>query len=183
MVRLLTVEAERADPAPVKGDAVGVDLGIAVFATLSDTTEIAAPQPLKRSLHRLRRKSRALSRTKPGSRRRRKAAEALARLHRRVRNQREDMLHKLTTKLARSKSVIVVEDLAVKNLVRNHRLARAISDMGWGRFRQMLAYKTVWYGSRLIVADRYYPSSKHCSGCKTMKAELSLSERTFRCEA
>jgi putative transposase len=107
----------------------------------------------------------------------------LARAHRRVRNQRLDGLHKATTALARAKSVIVVEDLHVAGLVRNRRLARAISDQGWGEFHRQLAYKTTWYGSRLLVAPRFYPSSKRCSGCGVVRADLPLAVRVFCCLA
>ena len=114
---------------------------------------------------------------------RRKSALALARLHRRIRNQRLDFLHKLTTRLAKTKSVIVIEELSVARMVQNRRLARSIADAGWSEFRRMLAYKTTWYGSRLVVGPRFHPSSKTCSVCGFVKPSLSLAERVFRCEA
>lgn len=179
----LTVEVERPDPVPVTGPVVGVDRGITRFAVCSDGTGINNPRALERSLRRLRRRARAVSRKRPGSRNRRKAALALARCHRRVRNQRADALHKATTALAKAKSVIVVEDLHVAGMLRNRHLARAISDQGWAEFHHQLAYKTTWYGSKLLVAPRFYPSSKTCSGCRLVKATLPLSERTFHCQA
>jgi IS605 OrfB family transposase len=106
----------------------------------------------------------------------------LARAHRRIRNQRTDALHKATTALARAKSVIVVEDLHVAGMVRNRHLGRAIADQGWAEFHRQLAYKTTWYGSRLQVAPRFYPSSKTCSGCGLVKAEMSLGVRVFCCQ-
>lgn len=179
----LAVEVERPDPANQGDGVVGVDLGLKAFATLSDGTVVTPSRFLARAQRSLRRKQKALSRKQKGSHRRHKAVLAVARLHRNVRNRRRDFHHKLSTTLARTKSVVVIEDLAVKGMVRNRRLARAISDAGWGQFREMLEYKTAWYGSKLVVADRFYPSSKTCSRCGTVRTELSLSERVFRCEA
>jgi putative transposase len=122
---------------------------------------------------------------------RRKAVNQLARAYLRVANVRQDALHKATTLLAKTKSEIVLEDLNVSGtqrlrfwagLLKNHTLARAISDVGFGQFRRQLAYKTKWYGGQVIVADRFYPSSRMCSGCGNVKQKLSLSERAFKCE-
>jgi putative transposase len=179
----INVEVERRDPVAVDGPVVGVDRGVAVFAVCSDASRIDGPRALSRSLRRLKRRSRTVSRKQSGSTNRRKSALALARLHRRIRNQRLDALHKATTALAKTKSVIVVEDLHVAGMVRNRHLARAISDQGWAEFHRQLAYKCQWHGSRLLVAPRFYPSSKACSGCGLAKAELPLNVRTFRCEA
>jgi len=179
----LTVEVERPDPTPVTGPVVGVDRGITTFAVCSDATVIESPRALERNLRRLRRRSRAVSRKQKGSANRAKAALALARLHRRIRNQRIDALHKATTALAKAKSVIVVEDLHVAGLVQNRRLARAIADQGWGEFHRQLGYKTGWYGSRLVVAPRFFPSSKRCSGCGKVRAVLPLEVRVFCCQA
>ena len=106
----------------------------------------------------------------------------LARLHRRVRNIRKDALHRLTTKLCRENQAVVIEDLSVKGMMRNRRLARHIADMGWHEFRRQLEYKRLIYGTKLVIADRFFPSSKTCSRCGAVRAELSLSERTYRCE-
>jgi putative transposase len=179
----LTVEVERPDPIPVVGPVIGVDLGIRTFAVCSDGTTIVGPRALENGLRGLRRRARAVGRKRPGSRNRCKAALALARCHRRVRNQRVDGLHKATTALAKAKSVIVVEDLHVAGMVRNRHLARAIADQGWAEFHRQLAYKTTWYGSRLLVAPRFYPSSKACSGCGLVTSDLPLSVRTFCCRA
>ncbi len=179
----LTVEATRPDPAPVVGPVVGVDRGITTFAVCSDGVVLKNPGALKHGLRTLRRRSRAVSRKQPGSRNRAKAVLALARQHRRIRNQRADALHKATTALAKAKSVIVVEDLHVAGMVRNRRLARSIADQGWAEFHRQLAYKTVWYGSRLLVAPRFYPSSKRCCGCGLVKAAMPLGMRRFQCEA
>ena len=118
-----------------------------------------------------------------GSRNRRKSAAGLARLHRRIRCQRTELLHQLSTTLAKTESVIVVQDLSVRVMIRNQHLARSIADAGWSEFRRMLAYKTQWYGSALIVAPRFYPSTKTCSACGHVKDELPLGQRIFRCEA
>jgi putative transposase len=108
---------------------------------------------------------------------------ALARHHRRLRNQRRDALNKATTELSRTKPIIVMEDLHVAGLARNRRVARRLLDQGWAEFQDLLAYKTTWYGSKLLLAPRFYPSSKTCSGCGAVKAKLRLSERTYSCES
>ena len=148
------------------------------------------PAPLRphqsrvgKALRRLRHRQRLHSRKQRGSRNRRKSAAGLARLHRRIRCRRADFLHKVTTDLAKTKSVIVVEDLSVRGMIHNRHLARSIADSGWSEFRRMLEYKTTWYGSRLVVAPRFLASSKTCSGCCAVKGEMPLSERVFRCEA
>jgi putative transposase len=179
----LTVQVDRADPVPVVGPVVGVDRDIHTFAVCSDGTAFRSPRALQGSLRKLRRRSRAVNRKRLGSTNRRKAALALARCHRRIRNQRVDALHKATTALAKAKSVIVLEDLHVAGMVRNRRLARAIADQGWAEFHRQLCYKTTWYGSRILVAPRFHPSSKICSSCGLVKAALPLDVRLFRCEA
>ena len=141
---------------------------------------VAGPKALRSSLRKLRRASRAHSRKQPESANRRKAAARLARVHARAANVRTDALHKATSTLAASYETIVCEDLNVAGMLANRRLARAIADQGFGQARRMLGYKTTWQAGRLIVADRWYPSSKTCSGCGTVKAKLSLSERTYR---
>jgi putative transposase len=178
----LTVNVVRLDPAAVTGPVVGVDRGIRTFAVCSDGTTIDSPRALARGQRRLRRRGRAVTRKQPGSANRRRAVLALARYHRRIRNQRVDALHKATTALAKAKSVIVVEDLYVAGMVRNRRLARAIADQGWGEFHRQLTYKTAWYGSRLLVAPRFYPSSKTCSSCGLLKTTLPQDIRMFSCE-
>jgi putative transposase len=179
-----TVEVERAIPTG-NGNAgvVGVDVGIRHLAVLSTGLTIANPRALERSLHKLRRLNRELARRKPNSKRRNQSRQRLARTHARAANIRQDALHKLTTALAVEQGTVVVEHLNVAGMVRNRRLARAISDTGIGQLRRLLAYKTAWYGSRLVVADPFFPSSKTCSGCGWVKAKLTLAERTFRCEA
>ncbi|MHB8351386.1 MAG: RNA-guided endonuclease InsQ/TnpB family protein [Thermoplasmata archaeon] len=178
----LAVDRERPDPVPVIGPAVGVDLGIASFAVLSDGTRFESPNALATDLERLRHRSQAHSRKQKGSHNRAKSAISLARLHYRIRRRR-DFLHKTTTELARTKSVVVVEDLAVAHLVRNRHLSRAIRDAGGSEFRRMLEYQAGWYGSRVVTAPRFFASSKRCSGCGNVVETLPLSERTYSCAA
>ncbi|SNQ49986.1 transposase [Frankia canadensis] len=179
-----TVDADREIPAqPGRGGVVGVDLGVRHLAVLSTGERIANPKHARRSERRLRRASRAYARAKPGSAGRRKRAAALGRIHARVANQRRDGLHTLTTRLAKNHDVIVVEDLHVAGMVRNRRLARAVSDVAMAEVRRQLDYKTRWYGSTLVVADRWYPSSKTCSGCGWRNPSLPLSDRTFTCQS
>ena len=184
-----TVEVERDVPArhARPGTAVGIDLGLKTLITGVDDagSVIAVPgsRPLGATLRRLRRASRAHSRKQQGSARRRRSAARLARLHARIANLRADALHKATSALAARYERVVVEDLNVTGMSRNRRLARAISDQGFGQARRMLSYKTIWNGGTLIVADRWYPSSKTCSACGTVKTKLSLSVRTYRCDA
>lgn len=168
---------------PPKGGAVGVDLGVKTLATLSDGTIIENPRYLKKSERKLKKAQRALSRKIKGSNRRAKAKAKVARIHAHVANQRLDGLHKFTTWLSRKYSDISIEDLHVAGMVKNHRLAKPIADAAFGEFRRQLEYKTARTGARLHVVDRWYRSSKTCSGCGRVKAKLSLSERTYRCDS
>jgi len=183
----LTCVVERPDPelreAGSPEDIVGVDLGLESFITLSDGTKVEAPKPLRKALRLLERRSRQLSRKQKFSQNFRKASLRLARLHRRVRNIRRDFLHKLTTWLAKTKSVVVVEDLNVQGMSQNGHLSQAIYDVSWGMFRRMLEYKCQWYGARLIVVPQDFPSTKTCSHCGEVGPPLPLSQRVFRCEA
>jgi putative transposase len=186
-----TVEVERAERSPARPDAVvGVDLGVKTLAVFSDGRPPAEnPKHYDTASRKLGRLSRAVSRRqgpdrrtgRPPSNRWRKANAARNRVHHRVTNLRRDAIHKLTTALAGAYGTIVVEDLNVSGMVKNRRLARVISDAGFGQIRRQLAYKTQWGGGTLIVADRWYPSSKTCSRCGVVKAKLRLSERTFTC--
>jgi IS605 OrfB family transposase len=186
-----TVEVQRAKRTPARPDAVvGVDLGIKTLAVFSDDRPAAAnPKHYEAARRKLARASRAVSRRQGPDRRTgqrpsnrwRKANTARNRLHHRVTNLRRDAIHKLTTGLAREYGTIVIEDLNVAGMVKNRRLARVICDAGFGEIRRQLAYKTTWGGGRLIVADRWYPSSKTCSGCGVVKTKLRLSERVFAC--
>jgi putative transposase len=123
-----------------------------------------------------------VSRRQKGGKNRKKAVRKLAKLHRRIKHQRRNTLHQVTTRLAKTKSVLVIEDLNVSGMLKNHRLAQAIGDVGIYEFKRQLLYKARWYGSRVILADQWEPSSKRCSGCGWIDADLALSDRTFRCE-
>jgi putative transposase len=187
-----TVQVEHAKRAPARpGAVVGVDVGITHLAVLSTGELVENPRHAVNAHQRMQRLGRALSR-KTGPDRRtgrrpsgrwRQAASRLSRAHARVANLRRDGLHKLTTRFATTYGTVVVEDLNVAGMLRNRRLARHVADAGFAEIRRQLAYKTGWNGGRLVVADRWYPSSKTCSGCGTVRAKLALSERTFVCEA
>ena len=166
------------------GDAVvGVDLGVKALATLSTGEKIPGPKALTKTLTKLRRLSRRLSRKQKISRNYKKAAITAARWHRRIRNLRQDYTHKLTTRLCRENQTVVIENLAVKNMAKNRRLARVLSDASLGELRRQLTYKALIFGTLLVIADRWFPSSKRCSCCGHVKDSLSLSERIFRCDA
>lgn len=187
-----TVEVQRAERTPARpGSVVGVDVGIKYLAVLSTGELVDNPRHLLAARQRMRALGRALSRKSGPDRRigRRpstrweRASARLGRAHARVSNLRRDGLHKLTTRLAHEHGSIVVEDLNVTGMLRNRKLARHIADVGFAEIRRQLAYKTGWNGGRLLVADRWYPSSKTCSGCGTVKTKLALHERVYICEA
>lgn len=153
------------------------------FATLSTGEKIESPRPLKKALRRLRRLGRWHSRKKLKSQNRRKSQMRLARQHARIANVRSDFLHKLTTRLAKEHREVCVEDLNVRGMLKNHKLALHIADAGWGEFRRQLEYKTKLYGSKLTVRERFFASSKTCSVCGEKINSLPLSVRTWTCSA
>lgn len=175
---------ETGDITPVEQPcaSAGVDLGITKLATLSDGREIDGPKAHTALLGKLRRVSRALSRKRQGSSNRRKTKAKLARVHARISHIRKDATHKATTMLAKTYRCIGIEDLNVRGMSQNRRLARSIMDGAFFEFRRQLDYKARFYGATIVVADRYYPSSKTCSCCGSVKAELALSQRTFYCD-
>jgi len=184
------VETEVSRPAPRHRDAVvGIDLGIKTLAVLSAGEEIPNPRHMSGALRKLRRLARTRSRRQGPDRRTgrrpsnrwRRASAALGRTQGRVADQRKDGLHKLTTRLASEFGTVVAEDLNVAGMVRNRRLARHVADASFGEFRRQLEYKAAWHGARVIVADRWFASSKTCSGCGAVKAKLALPERTYVC--
>ena len=179
-VATFTVEAE-IQPFPRSGRVIGVDLGIKDLATLSDGRKLDNPRHLQGQLRRLRRAQRSLQRRHKGSRRYHHKRQTVARLHQRVQDARRDALHKLTSMLIRENQVICIEDLHVKGMVRNRRLARAISDLGLGELARQLEYKAHWRGRTVIRVDRYFPSSRQCSTCGHILDELDLSVRDWRC--
>jgi putative transposase len=163
----------------------GIDLGLKTFAVIKNTDgtkeEIDAPKPLKAATRALRRANKALARSKENSKNRGKARKRVARLHLRVADRRRDFLHKTTTRLTRTKSALAVETLNVRGMAKNRRLARAVSDAGFGEFVRQLDYKAAWYGSTVWKADRWFPSSKTCGDCGRINRGLVLADRTWVC--
>lgn len=162
---------------------VGIDLGLTNTVTCSDGQVFQAPKPLKTQLKKLQRASRSHSRKVKGSENRTKSARRLAKIHWKISSIRNDFLHKISTKVCRENQMVVIEDLSVRDMMKNRKLSRAISDVGWFEFRRQLEYKGKIFGTEIIKADRYYPSSKTCSICGFVKVSLTLSERAFRCES
>jgi len=160
---------------------VGVDLGLKDFIVTSRNDKIPAPKYLLKSKKSLVRLQRKLSRCQIGSEGREKARLAVARQHEHVANQRLDFLHKTSHWLVSNYGLIGIEDLNVRGMVRNHKLARAISDAGWGELKRQLIYKGQWYGSQVVSVNRFYPSSKECSNCHHILPELKLSVREWDC--
>ena len=180
----ITVETDDAPKRPAEHEgAVGVDLGVLALATLSTGEPIPDPKAHRQELGRLRRLNRSLSRKRKGSKNRAKARAKLARLHARIADIRLDSLHKLTSGLTRRFDVIGIEDLNVRGMVRNHHLSRAIADMGFQELRRQLTYKAERRGAVLVVADRFFPSSKLCSACGVIQDEMPLSVRSWTCPA
>jgi putative transposase len=179
----VSVQVEEEQTVPEnRGPVVGIDLGIKHLTTLSDGTVIANPRHLKRRLKKLKRLQRVVSRRQKGSKNRKKAVRRLAKLHRQIKNQRRNTLHQVTTRLAKTKSVLVIEDLNVGGMLKNHHLAQAVGDVGFYEFKRQLLYKAAWYGARVILADQWEPSSKRCSTCGWIDADLTLADRTYSCE-
>lgn len=163
------------------GETAGVDLGLSDFAILSTGERIAHPRHMEQRERRLKRYQRILARKQRGSANRAKARRKLARAHSKVRDARRDFLHKTSTDLVRRFDAVAIEDLAVANMVRNRRLAKAIGRTGWGEFRELLEYKAHRTGRRVAVVNRWYPSSKTCSSCGHLLANLTLGTRHWTC--
>lgn len=164
-----------------EGAVVGIDLGVSRLATLSTGEVIENPRHLKAAQRKLRRLGKAYSRTRRGSKGRTRAADKLAKAHARVRNVRADTIHKMTTDLTARFETVVLEDLNVSGMVRNRRLAQAIGDASFGEIRRQFEYKQRRRGGSVVLADRWYPSTKTCSNCGAAKAKLPLHVRTFNC--
>jgi len=177
----VAVEIEHTLPPRENQAAGGVDLGVKAMATLSDGTVLEGPKALHRHLGKLRRLSRGLSRKVKSSANWRKAVDRLAWLHARISNIRRDAVHKATTGIVRKFTVIGIEDLNVRGMLANGRLARVIADIGAYEFRRQLAYKAPMWSSTVVMAPRFFPSSKQCSACGAVNAALTLSERAWTC--
>ncbi|KAA9380788.1 IS200/IS605 family element transposase accessory protein TnpB [Microbispora cellulosiformans] len=186
-VSLLVEEAIR--PLDPSGDVVGVDVGITSLVALSrpipgvtdQDGKVANPRHERTDRRRLAKAQRSLARKSAGSANRAKARLKVARAHARISDRRRDFLHKLSTRLVHENQVVVIEDLSIRNLVRTHTLARAISDASWRELRSMLEYKARWYGRELVVIDRWFPSSKVCSACGALQKSMPLNIRAWEC--
>jgi len=169
-----------AEPLPETTTEVGIDLGLAHFAVLSDGRKIGNPRFLRRAERRLRKAQQALSRKAKGSNNRKKAIARVARAHARVADARRDFAHKLSTHIIRENQAVMVEDLAVEGLARTT-LAKSVHDAGWAQFVNMLAYKAARYGRTLVKIDRWFPSSKLCSACGAVAGYMPLNVRSWTC--
>jgi putative transposase len=168
-------------PAPATDAAVGLDAGVNSLVTLSTGEKVTNPRHERADRERLAKAQKDLARKAKGSKNRDKARQRVARIHARITDRRRDFLHKLSTRLLHENQVVVIEDLNVAGMVRNHCLARAISDAAWRDLRTMLEYKADWYGRELIVIDRWFPSSKLCGRCGTIAEAMPLKVREWRC--
>lgn len=178
----LSCKVEIPDPAPrPRTKVVGVDVGIKTLAVTSDGREFENPRALARCMRRLRRAQQALARKQKGSRNHLKARQRVAKLYYRVACIRQDALHKATTAIVKGADVICIESLNVSGMLKNRKLSKALSDVSLSEFLRQLVYKAKWEGVELVEADRFYPSSKTCSGCGYIKQDLSLSDRTYSC--
>ena len=169
-------------PAAARANAVGIDAGITSLVTLSTGEKVTNPRHERRDRDKLAKAQRKLSRKAKGSANREKARRRVAKVHARIADRRRDFLHKLSTRLVRENQTVVIEDLTVRNLLKNHKLARAISDAAWTELRSMLEYKCAWYGRELVVIDRWFPSSRLCGNCGTVAAKMPLNVREWRCD-
>jgi putative transposase len=177
----LLVDNPNIKPLPPTEKSVGLDLGISSLIATSDGEKIANPKPFERLRKKLKRSQKSLSRKQKGSRNRDQARLRVARISAKIADSRQDFLHKLTTQLVRENQTIAVEDLAVKNMVKNPKLARQIADAAWGELVRQLEYKAKWYGRSLVKIDRWFPSSKRCGSCGHIVESLPLSVREWDC--
>ncbi|MCW3818144.1 transposase [Micromonospora sp. DR5-3] len=185
----LLVEDPTVQPLPPAAAEVGVDAGITSLLTLSrpmpgvsdEQGKVANPRYGQADRRKLAKAQRNLSRKQKGSANRAKARLKVARIHARIADRRRDHLHQLTTRLVRETQTVAIEDLSVRNMLRNRRLARVISDAAWSELRSMLEYKAQWYGRKVIPVNRWLPTSKTCSGCGWINTTLALNERSWTC--
>jgi putative transposase len=177
----LLVEDPTVKPLPRTDKAVGIDAGITSLIATSDGEKVVNPKHFKRLRFKLRQAQKALSRKVKGSNNREKARLEVARIHANIADSRTDFLHKLTTRLVRENQTIAVEDLAVKNMMKNHKLAQAIADASWSELVRQLEYKCQWYGRTLVKIDRWFPCSKRCGNCGHVVDKLPLDVREWDC--
>ena len=177
----LLVDDYTVETLPPISKQIGIDAGISSLISTSDGERVANPKHFNRLYKKLKAAQKELSRKTKGSSNRHKARVAVAKIHAKIKDTRTDFLHKLTTDLVRSNSLIAIEDLAVRNMVRNRKLARSISDASWGEMFRQLEYKCDWYGRKLVSIDRFFPSSKRCYHCGFVMDKLPLSVRSWDC--
>jgi putative transposase len=177
----ILVEDHTVRALPQIDKAVGIDAGITSLIATSDGEHIANPKHFKRLRHKLRQTQKVLSRRVKGSNNTEKARREVARVQSSIADARKDFLHKLTTRLVRENQTIAVEDLAVKNMLKNHKLAQAIADASWAELVRQLEYKCQWYGRTLVKIDRWFPSSKRCGKCGHIVDKLPLDVRQWDC--
>jgi putative transposase len=177
----ILVNDYRSQPLPKIDKTIGLDVGITSLIATSDGNKITNPKHFKKLRKKLKRKQKALARKQKGSSNREKARRRVAKVYAQITDVRQDFLHKLTTQLVRENQTIVVEDLAIKNMVKNHKLALAISDASWGELIRQLGYKCDWYGREFVKIDRWFPSSKRCGNCGHIVDKLPLNIREWEC--
>lgn len=177
----MLVEDPTVIPLPATDAAVGIDVGLTTLMTFSTGEKVTNPRHERKDRARLARAQRNLAKKEKGSNNRTKARLKAAKVYARIADRRRDHLHKLSTRLVRENQTLVIEDLTVRNMIKNRSLARAISDASWAEFRLMLEYKADWYGRDLVVVDRFFPSSKLCSACGTLQQRMPLNVRTWTC--
>ena len=175
------VDDSTVKPLPPTDKQIGIDAGVSSLITTSDGEKIVNPKHFNRLYHKLSVAQKELSRKTKGSNNRDKARLKVAKIHAKIKDARTDFLHKLTTKLVRENSLIAIEDLSMRNMVKNHKLARSISDAAWGEMFRQLEYKCEWYGRELVKIDRFFPSSKRCHHCGFVMDKLPLNVRSWNC--
>lgn len=177
-----SIQVERETPEPTyQGRYIGLDLGLKDFAVTSEGQKFPNPKHLRKSEKRLAMLQRRLSRKQKGSKGKEKARLKVARIHEKIANQRQDFTHKLSRQLVEDSQLIAIEDLNIKGMVKNHKLAKSISDSGWSEFVRQLKYKGEWYGCHIEQIDRFFPSSKRCFHCGYINQDLTLSDRLWTC--
>ena len=177
----ILVNQEEKKKLPITNNKIGIDLGIKEFAITSDGEMVENPKYLRKSEKKLRKLQKDLSRCQKGSKNREKCRIKVAKQHEKITNQRKDFLHKLSTRIIRENQMIALEDLRVKNMMSNHKLAKSIADVSWSEFVRQLEYKAEWYGRKIIKIDTWYPSSQICSNCGHKDGKKALSVREWSC--